>query len=123
MWQDGLGCYEWDDDHVPLLHGPKKLKRPGSGEVLSRAEGAEGRVVYVNPCEMPRWRWEAYSAETWDKIRKWSALPEEHRARSAQGPRQKAGWKGKRRARDEDGEDEVVDLPNSLVRLFGREVS
>ncbi|GAA5995349.1 uncharacterized protein JCM10292_005116 [Rhodotorula paludigena] len=120
VWQDGLGCYEWDDDHVPLLHGPKKLKRPGSGEVLSREEGAEGRVVYVNPCEMPRWRWDAYRAETMDRFRKGSALPEEQRARSAQGLRQKAGWKGKRRARDEDGEDEVVDLPNSLICPLAR---
>ncbi|TNY22667.1 hypothetical protein DMC30DRAFT_445127 [Rhodotorula diobovata] len=75
VWQDGLGCFAWDAQHVPSLRGPKKLKRPGSGETLPREEGGGARVVYVNPGEMPRWRWEAYEGEIVPLARH-SSLPE-----------------------------------------------
>lgn len=88
---------------MDALKGPKKLKRPGSGEVLpeDRANGG-ARVVYVNPSEMPRWRWEAYKEDVQQKIEKWKKRQEIERG------------KGKKRARGDDVEK--AELPNALVR-------
>lgn len=64
MWGDGIGCYEWAEEHLPHLEGPKKLKRPGRRAEEGFVEGAaaEEDVVYVNPAEMPRWKWEQYKS-------------------------------------------------------------
>lgn len=111
VWQDGLGCFAWDAQHVPSLRGPKKLKRPGSGETLPREEGGGARVVYVNPGEMPRWRWEAYEGEVRARVGRWREGQERERDRRG---------KGKKRAMDEEVEGEVgrgeADLPGALVR-------
>lgn len=59
-----MGCYEWAEEHLPHLEGPKKLKRPGRrGAGVDRREAAEEEdIIYVNPAEMPRWKWEQYKA-------------------------------------------------------------
>lgn len=65
VWGDGRGCYEFAEKHLASLEGPKRLKRPGSGE----GEGG-ARVVYVNPCEMTRKRWEEYRAKVEERFEK-----------------------------------------------------
>lgn len=64
VWGDGVGCYEWAEEHLPHLEGPKKLKRPGRrGVGVDRSEAAEEEdIIYINPAEMPRWKWEQYNA-------------------------------------------------------------
>ncbi|GAA5962984.1 hypothetical protein JCM21900_004332 [Sporobolomyces salmonicolor] len=83
VWADGIGCYEWDEKYLDGRHGGegrKKLLRPGSGEYLKedgsvgsykKGGDGEGLVVYVNPSEMPRWRWEAYRGEVERKLTEW----------------------------------------------------
>ncbi|GAA5899885.1 uncharacterized protein JCM6883_006023 [Sporobolomyces salmoneus] len=90
VWQDGRGCYTWTDEYLALRRKPseerphaKKLVKPGSGEYL-RPDGAIGvadedeeeeeerlgKVVYVNPVEMMKWKWEEYRTTTQEKITK-----------------------------------------------------
>jgi len=63
-WGDGQGCYEWDQEYLPLLEGPKQLKQPGRRAALADVEGvaAVEDIVYVNPSEMPKWKWEQYKS-------------------------------------------------------------
>ncbi|GEM10693.1 DNA cross-link repair 1C protein [Rhodotorula toruloides] len=110
IWNDGLGCFAWDEGAIETLRGPKKLKKPGSGEVLAedRANGG-ARVVYVNPSEMPRWRWEAYKEDITEKIEKWKRWQEIERG------------KGKKRALADDFEK--AELPNALIIPLARHSS
>ncbi|GAA5898232.1 hypothetical protein JCM5296_001191 [Sporobolomyces johnsonii] len=87
VWADGVGCYEWDEKHLEGRDGGagagrKKLVRPGSGEYLKEdgsvgsyklggGDAGEGMVVFVNPSEMPRWRWEAYRGAVERKLARW----------------------------------------------------
>ncbi|GAA6009631.1 hypothetical protein JCM10207_004132 [Rhodosporidiobolus poonsookiae] len=116
-WHGGVGCYAWSKAWVPHLRGPKRLKVPSSGAQRPRGEkagkeGGEeeegGKVVFVNPAEMERWRWEEYREETWKRV---------GRYRDAQ-EREKEG-KGKKRARLEDDEGEA-ELPGSLIVPLAR---
>ncbi|GAA5888832.1 hypothetical protein JCM16303_002537, partial [Sporobolomyces ruberrimus] len=84
VWQDGRGCYNWSEEYLEARRGPKenpyakKLVRPGSGEYLKedgkvgvRKEGEGekgGRVVYVNPVEMMKWKWDEYKEITEKKV-------------------------------------------------------
>ncbi|BGO95126.1 hypothetical protein NBRC10512_006410 [Rhodotorula toruloides] len=110
VWNDGLGCFAWDEGAMDALRSPKKLKRPGSGEVLpeDRANGG-ARVVYVNPSEMPRWRWEAYKEDVTKKIETWKKRQEIERG------------KGKKRARGDH--IEKAELPNALIIPLARHSS
>lgn len=62
--------------------------KPGSGEYL-RGDGTIGvrdqeeedeegdrMIVYVNPVEMMKWKWEEYRESTWEKIKR--AKGDEH---------------------------------------------
>ena len=120
VWQDGLGSYSFEPAHLPLLGGPKRLKRPGSGEVLpgdQDGRGAAPRVVYVNPSEMPRWRWDAYRDEVQGRIDEWR---ERQAAEVASGRtigalgRDDGSGKEKKRERGQGGAE--VELPGALVR-------
>ncbi|GAA6052948.1 hypothetical protein JCM3770_006749 [Rhodotorula araucariae] len=111
VWQDGLGCFSWEGEYVTLLNGPKRLKRPMSGETLPAHEDA--RVVYVNPSEMPRWRWEAYREQVQARIASWREREERERDRRG---------KGKKRALDE-AEVEDGELPNALIVPLARHSS
>ena len=126
MWQDGLGSYSFEPAHLPLLGGPKRLKQPGSGERLSEDEaegkgengrGAAPHVVYVNPSEMPRWRWDAYRDEVQGRINEWRerrALESTSGRMSGASGRDDGSGKGKKRSRAEGGAE--VELPGALVR-------
>ncbi|GAA5853553.1 hypothetical protein JCM9279_001312 [Rhodotorula babjevae] len=131
VWQDGLGSYSFEAAHLPLLDGPKRLKRPGSGEALpeDECEGDERRtgapqVVYVNPSEMPRWRWEAYRDEVQGRIDKWKERQvsegASERAGGAQG-RDDGSGKGKKRARAGGGPE--VELTGALIVPLARHSS
>lgn len=91
VWQDGVGCYCWEDEYQDHLQGVKKLRRPGSGERLPGQE--EKLVVNVNPAEMPQWIWDEYLEEKKGQIARW-------KAQQAHG--------------DPDGK-ETVELPTSIV--------
>ncbi|KPV71502.1 uncharacterized protein RHOBADRAFT_56545 [Rhodotorula graminis WP1] len=138
VWQDGLGSYSFEAAHVPLLGGPKRLKRPGSGERLPEDEGeGEGgrvgqrgvagrapRVVYVNPSEMPRWRWDAYRDEVQGRIDAWKARDGHGQGRERDGGRQgrdDESGKGKKRARGEGGSE--AELPEALIVPLARHSS
>ena len=90
VWADGRGCYEFAPEHLAVLEGPKKLRRPG----VRGREAEDREVVYVNPSAMTRKRWETYK----------SAM--EEMARSVDAT---AGG-GKKRSADES-------LPNYIVTL------
>lgn len=61
-WGNGEGCYEWEAEHLPELVGPKKLKQPGRRAAQVEVEGAAAveDIVYVNPAEIPKWKWDQY---------------------------------------------------------------
>ncbi|ORY88222.1 hypothetical protein BCR35DRAFT_301744 [Leucosporidium creatinivorum] len=62
-WDNGTGCYVWDPEYLPMLEGPKQLKQPGHrAQVVVEGAAPEEDIVYVNPAEMPRWKWEQYKA-------------------------------------------------------------
>ncbi|BGP51194.1 hypothetical protein JCM10450v2_007123 [Rhodotorula kratochvilovae] len=111
VWQDGLGSFSWEGECISLLRGPKRLKRPMSGETLPAHEDA--RVVYVNPSEMPRWRWEAYREEVGARIARWREREERERDRRG---------KGKKHALDE-AEVEDAELPCALIVPLARHSS
>ncbi|GAA5909665.1 hypothetical protein JCM8208_003841 [Rhodotorula glutinis] len=140
VWQDGLGSYSFEPAHVPLLGGPKRLKRPGSGEELPEREGGEeegGRarrggptaggaptVVYVNPSEMPRWRWEAYRDEVQGRIDAWRAREGRELGREGEDGRRwrdDESGKGKKRVRGEGGDE--AELPAALIVPLARHSS
>lgn len=56
VWSNGIGCYVFNDEYLPLLRGTeKKYKIPGNGD------GSEdGETVYVNPSAVTRRGWEGY---------------------------------------------------------------
>lgn len=94
VWGEGEGCYAFDADDYELLMGPKKFKKAGTGD-------GEGNVVFVNPWEMPQWRWEEHRQEleeTFAQARDAREVFVEGRGR-----KRKAGA--------------GVELPNALVRL------
>lgn len=114
VWQDGRGCYAWPDEYLALRRTPserplaKKLVKPGTGEYLGadgavkirfegESAGDEGRVVYVNPVEMMKWKWEEYRDATAQRIKKAEKVHDSSR-------------KGKRR-------EEKAEWPTSLVRI------
>ncbi|BGP57846.1 hypothetical protein JCM8202v2_005494 [Rhodotorula sphaerocarpa] len=76
VWQDGVGCYCWEEEYVPELKGVKTLRRPGSGERLPGDEGAV--VVNVNPAEMPAWMWREYFEEKKAQLETCSGVQAEH---------------------------------------------
>ncbi|KAL8280594.1 hypothetical protein RQP46_006917 [Phenoliferia psychrophenolica] len=65
VWADGRGCYEFANEHLVQLEGPKKLKRPGVGG----REAEDRKVVYVNPSAMTRKRWETYKKAMDEKVK------------------------------------------------------
>lgn len=113
VWVDGTGCFHWENDEdYENLRGPKTFKR-ATFEGAKRWKGIEaerkkqesfskrsGRVVFVNPWEMPNWKWVDYKKEMEKTIKKY---------RSQQ--------KGKGRSMAEGAEEEEkVELPDVLVR-------
>ena len=124
VWEYGRGCYtfpeEFLDQQEPQdetrarkreCREKKKLVRPGSGEYL-RGDGTIGvrdqeeedeegdrMIVYVNPVEMMKWKWEEYRESTWEKINR-AKEDEDEAARGGKG------GKGQKVAR----------FPKSLVR-------
>ncbi|KAK4052822.1 hypothetical protein OIV83_002109 [Microbotryomycetes sp. JL201] len=58
VWGDGVGCFVWPEEHMSILRGPKKLKRPG--KAVPEVGGVDPKVVYLNPLEMPTWQWKEY---------------------------------------------------------------
>ncbi|GAA5954140.1 hypothetical protein JCM3765_005301 [Sporobolomyces pararoseus] len=85
VWKDGKGCYTWSQEYLNLRRpnsDSKKLVKPGSEEYLKKdgtigikspgqqEEEEEGRIVYVNPVEMMKWKWEEYKTLTESKIDK-----------------------------------------------------
>ncbi|GAA5923368.1 hypothetical protein JCM1841_006501 [Sporobolomyces salmonicolor] len=123
VWADGIGCYEWDEKYLDGRHGGerrKKLLRPGSGEYLKedgsvgsykKGGDGEGLVVYVNPSEMPRWRWEAYRRAVERKLMEWKERQ--------QGGGGDADGKEKGKKRKAPGDDDGG-LPRNLIVPLAR---
>jgi hypothetical protein len=86
VWGDGVGCNEWAEEHLPSLEGPKKLKQPGK---KCCGDGREaGEIVYVNPSEMPVWKWEQYKTrleETFELARAWEENVGDAKGTSSKG--------------------------------------
>lgn len=91
VWADGIGCHHFEPEDLDVLVGPKKFKKPRTGE-------GEGDVVFVNPSAMPKRKWEEYQ-EKMDET-----FAEARQAREVFVE----GGSNKRKA--------GVELPNVLVR-------
>ncbi|GAA5900062.1 hypothetical protein JCM6882_002603 [Rhodosporidiobolus microsporus] len=116
VWAGGVGCYQWEAEHLPLLEGPKKKK------VACRERGdGDPLVVFVNPSEMPRWIWEAYREDVGRRLgRWWEAQEEEVRTVESEGSGGSGG--GKKKVR-ESCEEEEPKLPKSLIIPLSRHSS
>ncbi|ORY88214.1 hypothetical protein BCR35DRAFT_312978 [Leucosporidium creatinivorum] len=103
-WGNGTGCYVWDPEYLPMLEGPKQLKQPGRRAAQGEVEGAapEEDIVYVNPAEMPRWKWEQYKARLEETLELAKAREE----------------RGEAAGSCESSVDEASKRPNFLVRAF-----
>ncbi|GAA5972955.1 hypothetical protein JCM11641_000337 [Rhodosporidiobolus odoratus] len=140
VWASGIGCYAWEEEYLPCLEGPKRFKTfggaggggGGGGVGLRRDGGTEqdgqgGKVVFVNPCEMTRWRWEAYKEDLWGRVEEyWEeetkigtkgvSRDEVHDGQQGKG---KGKGKGGRKSRGAEGEGKK-ELPKSLISPLAR---
>ncbi|GAA5853129.1 hypothetical protein JCM8547_000211 [Rhodosporidiobolus lusitaniae] len=109
VWASGVGCFCWEVEHLPLLRGPKRLKTAGGA-------GEGEKVVFVNPAEMPRSRWEEYRVEVEERVGAWEREEKENR--------EGKGRKGKRaKWKKEEKEEGEAKLPNSLIVPLSRHSS
>lgn len=67
-WGDGIGCYEWAEEYLPMLKGPKKLKRQSTPTELASRDSSFTQLVYINPAEMPKWKWDRYKERLRDTM-------------------------------------------------------
>ncbi|GAA6043928.1 hypothetical protein JCM8097_000903 [Rhodosporidiobolus ruineniae] len=112
-WGTGVGCYEWEAEHLPLLEGKKRLKTPVE-PASKRGRFDPPEIVYINPAEMPRWRAEAYQAATREKLRRAKERWLETEEGEGKG-KKKAMWPSEEREEEEDG-----GWPTSLIVPLAR---
>ncbi|GAA5826627.1 hypothetical protein JCM11251_002825 [Rhodosporidiobolus azoricus] len=119
-WAGGVGCYQWEEEYLHLLEG-KKEKKVSISTISPGREKGEPLVVFVNPNEMPKWRWEAYKADVGRRLKRWNVANRDEGSEVRTESDQSVGSRPD--ARGTDDYEEEPKLPTSLIVPLARHSS